>query len=270
MRAAALFTIILLGCGGLSAQRLHFSPVQRNDILQRVKNPPATTQGREQFLKDLFQRSGCDGQNLEEQRPANQEQPNLICRLPGQSDDAVIIGAHYDLAVSNRRPIDNWTGAVLLPALFECLRNRKRQHTFIFVAFADKGAELQGAEFFAAHLPAAELAHIKAMVNLDALGLSPTKVWTAHSDRDLVQALLHTVYAMKLPASQIDIEAAGPTDSQPFASRNIPQITIHSMTQQNLLSGTASAFRAGNYYDSYRLVCGYVAFLDTQKTRPRG
>jgi hypothetical protein len=138
------------------------------------------------------------------------------------------------------------------------------------VAFADKGSELKGAEFFASHLSPGQLSRVKAMVNLDALGLSPTKVWTAHSDRDLVQWLLHTVYAMKLPASQVDIEAAGPTDSQPFASRSIPQITIHSMTQQNLLSGMASAFRPGNYYDSYRLVCGYVAFLDSQKSRPRG
>ncbi len=49
------------------------------------------------------------------------------------------------------------------------------------------------------------------MVNVDALGFSPTKVWTGHSDKDLVHALIIMVYALKLPASQIDIAALGHT-----------------------------------------------------------
>jgi Peptidase family M28 len=269
MRAAALATIMLVLCGLCHAQKLHFSPVERANVLQRIKSVPRSTQERTQLLKNWFVQSGCDGENLSEQHPAGEEEPNVICRMRGESDDTVIIGAHYDFATSAERPIDNWTGAALLPAIFECLHSRKRHHTLILVAFADKGAELLGAEFFASHLSAAELGNVKAMINLDALGFSPTKVWTAHSDKDLVQSLVKTVYAMKLPASQIDIAAAGPTDSQPFASRSIPQITIHSMTQANLASGAATAFRPGNYYDSYRLLCGYLAYLDeTQKARP--
>jgi hypothetical protein len=77
------------------------------------------------------------------------------------------------------------------------------------------------------------------------------------------------VYILKLPASQIDIQAAGKTDSEPFLSRNIPQITIHSMTQANLADGVPTPFRPGNYYDSYKLICGYLAYLDeTRKPRP--
>ena len=78
------------------------------------------------------------------------------------------------------------------------------------------------------------------MINLDALGLSPTKVWTAHSDKDLVHSLIVMVYALKLSASQIDIAAAGTTDSDPFAAHHIPQITIHSLTQQNVATGATT------------------------------
>ena len=106
------------------------------------------------------------------------------------------------------------------------------------------------------------------MINVDALGLSPTKVWTAHSDKDLVHSLIVMVYALKLSASQIDIAAAGTTDSDPFAAHHIPQITIHSLTQQNVATGATTQFRPNNYYDTYRLLCGYLAYLD-QSLKPR-
>ena len=65
-----------------------------------------------------------------------------------------------------------------------------------------------------------------------------------------------------------DIAAAGTTDSDPFAAQQIPQITIHSLTQQNVTTGATTQFRPGNYYDTYRLLCGYLAYLD-QTLKPR-
>ena len=107
------------------------------------------------------------------------------------------------------------------------------------------------------------------MVNVDALGLSPTKISVAHSNKDLVHDLVVMVYALKLSASQIDIAPAGNMDSEPFALRRIPQITVHSLTQQNVVTGETTQFRPTNYYDTYRLLCGYLAYLDqTLKPRP--
>ena len=169
---------------------------------------------------------------------------------------------------SAQRPLDNWSGAAILPALYQSLRSRKRSHSFVFVAFADSGANPVGAEFFVSHLAHTQLDRAEAMINVDALGLSPTKVWTAHSDKDLVHSLIVMVYALKLSASQIDMAAAGATDSDPFAARHIPQITIHSLTQQNVTTGATTQFRPSNYYDTYRLLCGYLAYLD-QKLKPR-
>ncbi len=94
------------------------------------------------------------------------------------------------------------------------------------------------------------------------------KYGAAHSDKDLVHSLMVMVYALKLSASQIDIAAAGATDSDPFAARHIPQITIHSLTQQNVTTGATTQFRPYNYYDTYRLLCGYLAYLD-QTLKPR-
>ncbi|HEY6306403.1 MAG TPA: M28 family peptidase [Candidatus Angelobacter sp.] len=252
-----------------SAQKVQFVPENKAEILRRFKEMPLSDHDRAATIKDLFIQEGCKGSLLQEQLVEAADTPNIICLLQGEGDETVIVGAHYDRTSSVGRPIDNWSGAALLPALYHSLRDRKRRHNFIFVAFADKGDDLTGARAFAAHLSASQLQRTEAMVNLDVLGLSPTKVWTNGSDKELVHDLMNMVYALKIPASQIDLESARSSDSEPFSSRQIPQITIHSLTQQNLAEGATTAFQPNNYYDTYRLVCGYLAYLDaTLKPRP--
>ncbi len=92
----------------------------------------------------------------------------------------MIVGAHYDRISSPQRPLDNWSGAVTAARLSTiACKERKRSHSFVFVAFADNGNDPAGAEFFVDHLESRRsLTMLEAMINVDALGLSPTKVWT--------------------------------------------------------------------------------------------
>jgi hypothetical protein len=265
--AITIFSLFLVGVS--SAQKVQFSPAEKSVVLQRMKAIPETNTDRAARIKELFIQAGCGESFLTEQKFDSAATPNIICRLGTGENDLIIVGAHYERASSPRRPLDNWSGAALLPVLYQSLRERKRNHSFLFVAFADNGNNPTGAESFARQLSQSQLGHASAMVNIDALGLSPTKVWAAHSDKELVHDLIVMVYALKLPASQIDIAALGNTDSDPFAVRHIPQITIHSLTQQNVISGAGSQFRPNNYYDTYRLLCGYLAYLDQSlKSRP--
>src|SRR6476646_8870298 len=246
MRGKALIyqVLILILCGASPAQKVQFTPAEKAVVLERMKTIPETNAARALKLKELFSNVGCNGNSLMEQKVDGVDTPNIIC------------------------PLDNWSGASLLPALYQSLRNRKRSHSFIFVAFADSGSSPLGAEFFVNHLEHRQMERAQAMINVDALGLSPTKIWSAHSDKDLVHYLIVMVYALKLSASQIDMAAAGTTDSDPFAVHHIPQITIHSLTQQNVTTGATTQFRPYNYYDTYRLLCGYLAYLD-QTLKPR-
>jgi hypothetical protein len=269
LRGAALSVFLAGMCVAGAAQKVQFLPENKAEIVQRFKEMPATDSERAARIKELFAEAGCGPGSLREQPVEGADAPNVICELPGESNGVVIVGAHYDRVSSAERPIDNWSGASLLPALYHSLHNKKRRHTFIFAAFADKGVELAGARAFAGQMSPDDLRRTEAMINLDVLGLSPTKVWTSHSDKDLVHDLLVMVYALKLPASQIDREGAGPSDSETFASRQIPLINIHSLTQQNLADGATTPFRPNNYYDTYRLLCGYLAYLDAiLKPRP--
>jgi Peptidase family M28 len=165
MRAAALAILVLGLCGFCAAQKIRFSPANKAEILQRTKNTPQTDQQRTAQLNSWFREAGC-GNDLSEQKVSGSDAPNVICRLRGKSDGIIVVGAHYDRANSAERPMDNWTGAALLPGLYQCLHSRRRRHTVIFVAFADNGNQLAGAETYVASLSSAELSHVEAMIIL--------------------------------------------------------------------------------------------------------
>jgi Iap family predicted aminopeptidase len=267
-RGVVFAIVIFVSYSATLAQKVQFVPAQKSVVLDRIKNIPETNQERAARIKALFTEAGCNGNSLVEQAVEGADTPNVICRLGNEEADAIIVGAHYDHSFPPQRPLDDWSGASLLPSLYQSLRERKRNHSFIFVAFADHGNEPAGARAFIHHLNKTGIGHIEAMINVDALGFSPTKIWTAHSDKDLVHDLIVMVYALKLPASQVDLTAMGITDSDPFAALHIPQITIHSLTQQNVITRATTPFRPGNYYDTYRLLCGYLAYLD-QTLKPK-
>jgi len=263
MRRAFFIVIVLAAC---TAQKLRFSPVEKSIIVARATDIPFDGQERAARLKQLFMESGC--LTITEQSVPSSEMPNLICRFSGESDKTIVVGANYGQVSP-----DNWAGASLLPSLYQSLASRKRRHTFVFVAFADQKKASTGAQFFAGHLTASEVKHTQAMVDLDSLGLSPTKFWAAHSDKGLIKALVVVMYALKLPASQVDIAKTGDADSEAFASRNIPQITLHSLTREAVTlihnqQDVGQKLRPNNYYDSYHLISGYLAYLDeTLKSR---
>lgn len=105
------------------------------------------------------------------------------------------------------------------------------------------------------------------MVNMDSLGLTPTKVWASHADKTLLDALTSVAAASKHPLSTVNVDKLGTTDSESFASYQIPRITLHSVTPEKMqvlhsADDTLLAINLDDYYDSYRLIAEYLAYLD--------
>jgi putative aminopeptidase FrvX len=254
-------------------QQLQFWLVNKSTILDRAKESLPKNELREEKIKELFAAAGCSAATTE-QPVKHLYTPNVICRLEGETGEEIIVGAHYDKVSSGTGTIDNWTGAALLPSLYEGLARKKPHHTFVFVSFAGEEEGLVGSEYFVKHMPPDELARTEAMINMDTLGLSYTRVWVHRADRDLVQALLSVSASMKLPVGEVDVEAVGSTDSESFADKHIPRITVHSLTQQTLRvlhspSDTLQQLHPDEYYDTYRLLQGYLAYLDLHWPLPQ-
>lgn len=261
MRASALAVLVLGFCGISLAQTIRFTPVDRDVVLEREADAPATDEARHARIKDLFEQAGCHGSALTEETVADSPTPNIICRLNGRNDETIVVGAAYGRGTT-KDGSDNWSAAAVLPSLYQGLAKRHRHHTLLFIAFAGNGNTASGEEFYAAHMTEHETQQTEAVINLNALGSSPTKVWTHHSDKDLLHSMIVAAYMLKILVSQVDIDDSGVPQSAPFAAKQVPQITLHSMTQTDVTTGTAEAFSPKNYLDSYRLISGYVAYLD--------
>lgn len=263
-----LISLILVLFSVAHAQKFRFSQVPENVVLQREQHGPTDTQERESRIKQLFLQAGCPTAELSEQPLEKLAGTNVICRLPGKSKETIIVGATYSQVAP-----DNWSGASLLSSLFQTLASRRRHHTFIFVAFADGGNDLAGSQFFVDHMSPVDVNQMEAMVNLEALGFSPTKISSSESDKKLVKDFMTVAYALKQMASQVDVSKGVREDSEPFAFMHIPQITIHSLTLEAVADlhspdKDEDKFRPKFYYNSYTLVSGYLAFLD-EVLKPR-
>jgi Iap family predicted aminopeptidase len=263
-----MFTILLFWCMSVAAQNLNYQLASPDIIKARLDKYVGDDQQREATLKQLFSEVGCD-QHLYEQPVKGSKSPNVICVLPGNSDKAVIVGAHFDHFSKGDGVVDDWSGASLLPSLYQGLKSDTHKHTYIFIGFTDseKGLGEVGSRFYARHMTKEEVHATEAMVNLDVLGLDHPVIWGI-PDRPLA-ALLVSV------GKQLNVEVSTnqPSnfifDTVAFSERNIPVITVHSLTQDALNANIfqtpkdkMSALRFENYYQTYKLLAVYLVALD--------
>lgn len=261
---------VLLGFSlcSVAADTFRVSRASREVVEARLREYGGKNAERGATLKRMFVDAGC-GTQVSEQPVRGSKVPNIICVLPGTSGRFIIVGAHFDRVSLGDGVVDNWSGASLLPSLYEALKIDPRQHTFIFIGFTDEEMGLVGSRFYARKMTAAQVAATDAMINLDVIGLAPANVWLSRSDRSLAEALAGVAVYLKLPISAVNFERVGSSDSEAFRSRKIPRLTIHSLTQKNhdqdilhTRRDKISALNLADHYDTYHLVAVYLAFLD--------
>ncbi len=220
-----LLGLLLASCGFAQVTVLTLAQSRIESRLERYEGKNETRAGT---LGSLFEEAGCSGERLTDQAVRRNRRPNLICTLKGEQDNVIVVGAHYDKVLDGDGVVDNWSGASLLPSFYESLAGQPRRHTFVFVGFTDEEKGLVGSEYYVNSLKRNDLAKIRAMINVDSVGLSSTKVWTSRADKALLRHLFSAAAALKLPVAGVDVGKVGESDSHPFTNRKIPVIDIHS------------------------------------------
>jgi putative aminopeptidase FrvX len=271
--------VVVLACAvdGAVAQRITYRLVPREAVEARLRQYLGTNQQREATLKKMFAEAGCDEQHLSEQPVKGSKLPNVVCVLPGSSEKTIIVGAHFDHVAEGDGVVDNWSGASLLPSLYEAVKIEPRKHTYIFIGFTDEERGEVGSHYYARHMTKDEVAVTAAMVNMDTLGLGPTEVWAGHSDKQLMALFAAVAKQLNVTVTGVNVDQIGSTDSEQFRERKIPSITIHSLSQETFdarilhtKKDKLSAMRLDEYYQTYRVIAAYVALLDERAEAAQG
>jgi hypothetical protein len=256
-------------CIALAApgETIHYQTLPSAIIERRLAAVRAANIDRERTLRDLFTEAGCVEAKLNEQPVKHSKVPNLICILEGKLDSVIITGGHFDLVERGSGVVDNWSGSSLLPSLYQSLKSVPRRHTFVFIGFTDEEKGMVGSHYYVDHLNKEELHQISAMVNLDSLGTGTTKLELTRGDRKLADALATVAATFKLPLSVVNVHLIGRSDSDSFQDKKVPTLNIHSLTNETFpilhtVRDQMSAIRMPEYYDSYRLLTAYLAYLD--------
>jgi len=274
LAGALIVGIAAVWSAAQTSAQIHFRLRTREAVEADLKSFSTRNSEREALIRKWFDDSGCKDANLAEQALDRKLPPNVICVWPGETPEVIVIGAHTDKVDSfGDGVVDNWTGAVLLPSLLYSLSAQPRHHTLIFIGFSGEEKGLAGSRYYVDHLTSEQRAHIEGMVNFDSLGLGPTEVWASHADRVLFDALSSIAAASKLPVTVMNVENGATADSESFARYHIPRITLHSVTQQtwSILhspSDKLAAVKMNDYYNSYKLIAEYLAYLDNALKPP--
>lgn len=149
---------------------------------------------------------------------------NLIARLPGRSEQKVVLGAHFDAWDLGQGALDNGLGVVQVFEVARLLRkfSPENEHTVEFVWFDAEEFGLWGSRHYA---QAEEASSIRVMVNLDMVG-DPQGVNAMGFDA--LKPVLET-HASHLGAWSFSRPMGNQTwlgsDHHPFIKRGIPAIT---------------------------------------------
>ena len=267
---AVVASLLALALSSVMQAQVRFDSLPHDAVETRLAQYSGNDTRREETLKALFEAAGCKGGSLSEQPVPNRKQPNVLCVLPGATDEVVIVGAHFDHADAGSGIVDNWSGASLLPSFYQSLAGIPHQRTYWFIGFTGEEKGLLGSDYFAKQLSDEQAKKIRVMVTIDTLGLGPTEVWSAQSDPDRLKLLAGVSQAMKLPISNFDVSNYGESDEESFIDRHICTVMFHSLTPQTARilhtpQDNPTAIRKDDYYNSYRLITGFLAALDVEQ-----
>ena len=276
MRKQLLLLLILLTAASSFADRKHGMIVRAIDqkkIDSMVHHVPQENAIRLAQLKQTFKDVQCTGDDVREQSFGAGR--NLVCTLPGDTSDTILFVAHYERGRAGMGAVDNWTGAAMLPLLYYALTASPRKHTFVF---AEVDGE-EGARACLQSLRSVKAGKLEAVVAVDALGLAAPSFYVRPNGTypSPTEMLLETTLQLaatdrrnELPVQEIPGGWFKVDVTKPFRYEDVPTILIHSVNHDvHDIPGTAKdtvgAIDGVQYFETYNLLCYYIAELDESK-----
>ncbi len=260
--------ILLFSALAAPTAEMSLTLVANEDLRAPLETIPGENHRRGEELIRLFRAHGCGEPALTLQQFHKKKPPNVVCTLPGESDEEVIVGAHFDAVDGSAGALDNWAGAAMLPPLYAALASKPRRFTYVFVGFSAEEEGLVGSRAFVKKMSKERRAGVRAMVNLDCMGAGSTKIGLSRSDENLARAFLAVAGSIKVPAEVMSYDKVGSSDHESFRRAKIPVLTLHSLTEKILpvihtSDDQPELIRIQEYFGAYKLIAAYLVYLQT-------
>ncbi len=151
---------------------------------------------------------------------------NVIAEPPGE-DCETVTGGHYDSVALGTGASDNGTGTATVLEIAAVMAHNGEMGSNCFVLFGGEELGLLGSQYYVSQLTQDEKDHLKAMINLDMVGVGDDAWWLI-GDEALQQQMLGL-------ADDLGIDDAEPgtlirglsSDHASFAAAGIPVLMFH-------------------------------------------
>jgi aminopeptidase-like protein len=268
-----LLVALLLGPAASQSAwaRQEAAVVGDQEILDELKAAPGTNPERVERIKELFLQAGAPEEAIELQpvkgrRPDDPLLHNVIATKKGKTDKVIVVGGHLDKVAKGDGVIDDWSGSSMATNLYQALKDVDTEHTFVFIGFAYEEQGLVGSREYVKAQGEGVDAKIRAMVNIECVGVGGPFIWTNGSNDEL-EKIAHKVAGDKtLKLEDHVIQGVG-ADSIPFEQAGIPTITFDGLPLDRISLIHSDQDRFDNispetYVTTYRLVTHYLMELD--------
>jgi aminopeptidase YwaD len=151
---------------------------------------------------------------------------NIIGTLPGQTDEVLILGAHYDSVPVSPGANDNGSGVAVVLEVARVLASQgSHVPTIRVIAFGGEENGLLGSKRYVETLPNAALKQVIAMINLDMVGVGDT--WQAGGSRSIVDRLRAATAPLGIRWGELPSDFAGSSDHASFAAVGVPVVFLY-------------------------------------------
>lgn len=273
LRFVAGWLTLLIASLPLSAGQDHpaLRVVPDAELLLELQSAPNDNPERVTRLVELYRQAGAVDDDIARapvaaRRPTDPPLDNVIVTKKGETDRLIVVGGHLDKVRPGGGIIDDWSGACMAANLYQAIRDVPTRHTFQFVGFAYEEQGLLGSRAMVVALGEEPEEKVRAMVNLECLGVGGPFLWTNGSNNSM-EALAHQVAdRVGLPLVDHEIKGVG-ADSIPFDRAGIPSLTFDGLPTDKFALIHSDNDRYENvdpdvYVTTYRLVTHYLLELD--------
>ncbi|MCC6175084.1 MAG: M20/M25/M40 family metallo-hydrolase [Chloroflexi bacterium] len=157
----------------------------------------------------------------------------------GDGSRTIVIGGHFDSVSAGPGANDNGSGTAVLLELARVLAVRGSPFTIQIVAFDAEEIGLRGSAHMVAHLSDDERRAIRAMINLDMVGVGDSA--RAGGSDELVAAAMDVGTALGERVRPLGGEGTGSSDHASFQAAGIPALFIYRSSDPNYHSANDRA-----------------------------